>query len=71
MKIHIKDKPAIRGEMQEQDRKLGIANSRPFPYNVTDFQIFTNITCYREIDTENLYFDEEGYIHYDNPTRCV
>ncbi len=34
---------------------------------VPDFQMFTGFSCYKEVDTEHLYFDEEGVIKYDRP----
>lgn len=62
MIIRIYDKQRTLKAEQEQDVKLAECAAKPYPYNVPNFQPFVSMSYYREVDTQNLYFDENGVL---------
>lgn len=62
MRIRVKDYNAEKKAWDRQQSQLDECYLKPYPFNVPNFLPFTNISCYREIDTEDIFFDENGDI---------
>ncbi|KKL45242.1 hypothetical protein LCGC14_2357630 [marine sediment metagenome] len=60
MKLNVRDKQAERKAWEEQDQLAFNCMAKPFPNNIPNFIPFVDISCYREIETEKLYFDKSG-----------
>ena len=55
MKVMIRDKQAEKMAWAEQER-LGLE----CPYAVPNYIAFNAFSCYREVETQDLFFDENG-----------